>query len=212
MRVRYDDRHQAGQVLARELGEFVDDPTVVVVALPRGGVPVAFEVARALNAPLEVLAVHKLGAPFNPEFAIGAVAEDGTAVVDEEHARACGLSATDLDYRIKREAASLAARSQAFRDDMPPLALRGATVLLVDDGVATGLTNLAAIRSVRRHDPIKIVLAIPVAAAGSLPRLAAEADQVICARIPEELISVGSWYRDFSQVTDDQVRKLFQQA
>lgn len=172
----------------------------------------AYEVAVALDSPLDVLAVHKLGAPANPEFAIGAVAQDGTAVVDERHARAVGISDEQLDKRIDAEVTALVRRASRFRAGAAALSVTGRAVVLVDDGLATGMTNFAAIRSLRRQDPASIILAVPVAPAQSLAAVATECDQVVCPLIPEELVSVGSWYRDFSQVSDDKVIELLEQS
>jgi putative phosphoribosyl transferase len=201
---RFADRRDAGRRLAKRLlGERVGHP--VVVALPRGGVPVAREIALALDAPLEVLAVRKLGAPHNPEYGIGAVAEDGTGVIDAEAVSILGISTKAVDAILARETAELRRRLIAYRDDCPPLDLRDRTVIVVDDGVATGLTDTAALRAVRRRHPRRVILAVPVCAPDSARRLSEEADEVVCLRTPALFSGVGQWYDDFSQVSDEEV-------
>lgn len=177
----------------------------VVVALPRGGVPVGREVADALDAPLEILAVRKLGAPHNPEYGIGAIAEGGTRVFDPEALAILGIDGGVLDEIVARESAELERRVEAYRDGRPPLPLAGRTVIVVDDGVATGVTDTAALRSIRRREPRRLVLAVPVCAPDSAARLREEADEVVCLLEPALLYGVGQWYRDFSQVSDEQV-------
>lgn len=181
------------------------DENPVVVALPRGGVPVAREVAVALGAPLDILAVRKLGAPANPEYAIGAIAEDGTRVIDPGAVTAMGVDAEQIDRIVAREVAELRRRIAAYRDDRAPIELAGRTVIVVDDGVATGLTDMAALRAVRRRKPRRLILAVPVCAPESALRLRQHADQVACLLSPPRLRGVGEWYRDFSQVSDEQV-------
>ena len=201
---RFADRRDAGRRLAeRLLGERGEHP--VVVALPRGGVPVAREIALALEAPLEVLAVRKLGAPHNPEYGIGAVAEGGTGVIDAEAVAVLRISTKAVDSILARETAELRRRVVAYRGDRPSLDLRDRTVIVVDDGVATGLTDTAALRAVRRQEPRRVILAVPVCPPDSAERLRAEADEVVCLQTPALLRGVGQWYRDFSQVSDDEV-------
>jgi putative phosphoribosyl transferase len=201
---RFADRRDAGRRLAERLAPLAaEDP--VVVALPRGGVPVAREVATALGAPLEILAVRKLGAPHNPEYGIGAVAEDGTRVIDAEAVAVLGLDGGVIDSLIARETEELRRRVAAYRGDRPALDLEGRTVIVVDDGVATGVTDTAALRAVRRRRPGRTILAVPVCAPDSAARLADEADEVVCLTMPPLLYGVGQWYRDFSQVSDEEV-------
>ncbi len=200
----FADRRDAGRRLAEQLTSLAPE-SPVVVALPRGGVPVAKEVAAALGAPLEILAVRKLGAPHNPEYGIGALAEDGTCVIDAEATKVLSIHNGELDAIVAREAAELGRRVHVYRGDRPPLDLEGRTVIVVDDGVATGLTDTAALRAVRRKRPRRVVLAIPVCAPESLERLRAEGDQVVCLRVPRLLRSVGQYYADFSQVSDEEV-------
>jgi len=177
----------------------------VVVALPRGGVPVADEVAKALRAPLDVLAVRKLGAPHNPEYGIGAIVEDGTMVFDPETLAALGIGGGTLESIAGRERVELERRVAAYRGALPRLDLAGRTVIVVDDGVATGVTDTAALRSARRECPRRLILAVPVAPPDSLLRLEREADEVVCLLAPGHLHGVGQWYRDFSQVSDGEV-------
>lgn len=203
-RSRFADRPEAGRRLAERLLPLADaDP--IVVALPRGGVPVAAEVARALDAPLEILAVRKLGAPHNPEYGIGAIAEDGTRVFDTEALAALGIDNGVLDTIVDRESEELRRRVAVYRGGRPPLGLENRTVIVVDDGVATGLTDTAALRSIRRRRPRRLVLAVPVCPPASAGRLRDEADEVLCLLTPSLLYGVGQWYRDFSQVSDREV-------
>lgn len=201
---RFADRHDAGRQLAARLTELASaDP--VVLALPRGGVPVAREIADALGAPLEILAVRKLGAPHNPEFGIGAVAEDGTCVIDSEAVAVLGLLNGELDAIVSREAAELRRRVALYRGERPPPELTGRTVIVVDDGVATGVTDSAALRAVRKREPRRVLLAVPVCSREGLARLRSEADEVVCLRMPELFHGVGQQYLDFSQVSDEEV-------
>jgi predicted phosphoribosyltransferase len=202
--VRFADRRDAGRRLAERLLPLaVESP--VVVALPRGGVPVGREIALALGAPLDILAVRKLGAPHNPEYALGAIAEDGTRVIDADAAVAMGVGGAEIESIVAREVAELRRRISAYRDDRPPIELAGRTVIVVDDGVATGLTDTAALRAVRRRKPRRLILAVPVCAPESALRLRKQADQVVCLLAPATLRGVGQWYRDFSQVSDEDV-------
>lgn len=200
----FADRHDAGRRLAARLLPLADE-NPVVVALPRGGVPVASEVATALAGRLDFLAVRKLGAPRNSEFGIGAIAEDGTRVFDPEALAVLEIDGGVLDGIVARESEELRRRVVAYRDDRPPLRLEGQTVIVVDDGVATGVTDTAALRAIRRRGPRRLVLAVPVCAPDSAERLRDEADELVCLLLPPELRGVGQWYRDFSQVSDREV-------
>lgn len=177
----------------------------MVVALPRGGVPVAREVADALGAPLEVLVVRKLGAPHNPEYGIGAIAEGGARIFDPEALAVLGIDGGVLDAIVARESAELSRRVDAYRGGRPLASLAGRTVIVVDDGVATGVTDTVALRSIRHRAPARLVLAVPVCVPESAARLREEADEVVCLLEPPLLYGVGQWYRDFSQVDDDEV-------
>jgi putative phosphoribosyl transferase len=200
----WTDRRDAGKQLAKRLRSLADERPVVV-ALPRGGVPVAREVAIALGAPLEILAVRKLGAPRNPEYGIGAVVEDGTRLIDAEAVAELGITGSVLDSIIARETAELRRRVDAYRDDCPPLELKDRTIILVDDGVATGVTDTAALRALRRREPRQVILAVPICAVDAIQRLRGEADGIVCLLVPPLLYGVGQWYRDFSQVSDAEV-------
>lgn len=202
--VRFADRRDAGRQLAERLRPLADE-SPVVLGLPRGGVPVAREVALALDAPLDFLAVRKLGAPHNPEYGIGAVAEGGTRVIDPEAIAVLGIDGGALDSIVARETDELHRRVSAYRSGRPPLEIAGRTVIVVDDGVATGVTDAAALRAARRRGPRRLVLAVPVCAPDSARRLREDADDVICLQAPPLFLGVGQWYRDFSQVSDDEV-------
>jgi predicted phosphoribosyltransferase len=203
----FANRRHAEVLLAERLAaSTLERP--VVIALPRGGVPVAFEIAKALHAPLEILGVRKLGAPGNPEFAVGAIAEGGVAVIDRRTARRVGMSADMLDQTVAREAAELGRQLIRYRGQREPLDVRDRTAIVVDDGLATGLTDLAAIRALRARGAARVVVAVPVGVADALERVATEADEVVCHTIPVELIAVGAWYDDFAPVSDEEVVAL----
>ena len=205
------DRRDAGRRLAERLLPLRSEQPLVV-ALPRGGVPVAFEVARALGAPLDILAVRKLGAPGNPELGVGAIAEDGSAVLDAETARRVGMTQQLLQATIDREVRELRRRVTEYRDGRPPLDVRGRTVIVVDDGLATGLTDLAAVRALRARGAGRIVVAVPVGARESVALVGEEADEIVCHTIPHDLLGVGRWYHDFSPVSDVEVLTLLAAA
>jgi putative phosphoribosyl transferase len=207
---RFDDRCEAGRKLAERLLSLATAHPVVV-ALPRGGVPVAREVALALNAPLDILAVRKIGAPQNPEYGIGAVAEDGTHVFDPEAIAILGIDGATLKSMVAREVAELRRRVALYRDSRPPIELSGRTVIVVDDGIATGVTDAAALRAVRRRNPQRLVLAVPVCAPDSMRRLREHADEVVCVHAPPLFHGVGQWYRDFSQVSDEEVMAVLEE-
>jgi putative phosphoribosyl transferase len=205
--MRFRDRRDAGRRLAAELMPLaVEHP--VIVALPRGGVPVGVEVARALGAPLDILAVRKLGAPGNPELSVGAVAEDGTRVFDPMSAAMQGMTQTLLDATLASESRELRRRVESYRDGRPPVPVRGRSVIVVDDGLATGLTNLAAVRALRKRDARRIVVAVPVGTREAISMLHEEADEVVCLTVPGRLYGVGRWYGDFTPVSDEQVLAL----
>jgi putative phosphoribosyl transferase len=209
---RYRDRRDAGLVLAGELAEYADAPEAIVLALPRGGVPVGYEAATHLRVPLDVYAVRKLGVPGHEELAMGAIAGDGSCVIDRRLIAAVGVSQELLDSVIDREVAELLRRQAAYRDGRPERQLGGKVVILVDDGLATGSTMYAAALAVREHDPVAIVVAAPVSAAQSCESLRAVADRVVCPCTPEFFGAVGLHYDDFTQVSDDEVRRLLAQA
>lgn len=200
----FRDRRQAGRMLADELAAMtLFDP--LVIALPRGGVPVACEIADRLHAPLEVFGVRKLAHPDRPEIGFGAIAEDGTRLVDPESARVLGLRNGDLDRITAREQGELRRRLDLYRDGRPAPDVRDRTVVIVDDGVATGLTDAAAIRAIRHRGARRIILAVPVGSASAMELLHGWADTVVTLRIPAHFRGVGDSYRDFGQVSDEEV-------
>ena len=207
----FADRRHAGRLLAAQLQRFAADRPVVV-ALPRGGVPVGFEIARALGAPLEILAVRKLGAPANPEFGVGVIAEDGTVVLDRVTASRVGLTSSVLDETVAREARELRRRVARYRGDRPALDVRDRTVIVADDGLATGVTDVAAVRALRGLLAARVIVAVPVGVRASLARVGEEADEVVCHTVPAELRGVGFWYEDFTPVSDEQVLELLNGA
>jgi predicted phosphoribosyltransferase len=209
---RFRDRAEAGQRLAEKLAAYANRPDVLVLALPRGGVPVAAEVARALNAPMDVFLVRKLGLPGQEELAMGAVATGGVRVLNESLVRALGVPGAVIETVTAQEEQELARRERLYRGDRPPPEVHGRTVILVDDGLATGATMLAAVRALRQQQPARIVVGVPTAAPETCEALKAEADDVICAVTPEPFYSVGLWYENFSQTTDDEVRTLLAQS
>jgi putative phosphoribosyl transferase len=204
----FHDRHDAGRQLAAKLTEYAGRRDVMVLALPRGGVPVGYEVARALAAPLDVFLVRKLGVPGREELAMGAIATGGIRVINEDVVRGVGISQAVIDQVTAEEERELTRRERQYRDDRPPPAVAGKTVLLVDDGLATGSSMRAAVLAQREMNPAKIVVAVPVGAAETCAALNTIADETVCAYMPEQFAAVGLWYADFSQTTDDEVRDL----
>jgi putative phosphoribosyl transferase len=205
--MKFLDRRDAGRRLAAELPALAQE-SPVVVAVPRGGVPVGAEVACKLAAPLEILAVRKLGSPGNPELGVGALAEDGTAVLDAGSAAMLGMTEAGLQRTLERESRELRRRSERYHAGRPAVAVRGRTVIVVDDGLATGMTELAAVRALRGRGASRIVVAVPVGTAESVALLANEAEKVICLYVPDTLVGVGAWYRDFRPVCDEEVIEL----
>jgi putative phosphoribosyl transferase len=208
---RYRDRRHAGLELARYLTD-VKGQDVVVLALPRGGVPVAFEVARALDAQLDVFVVRKLGLPGHPEFAMGAIASGGVRVLNDEVVRLYRIPEQAVEAIARDERHELERRERAFRSQRPPLDVGGRTVVLIDDGLATGSTMKAAVEAVRSLRPARIIVAVPVGSPDTCREFAAIADDIICARAPDHFAAVGQWYDDFRQTTDEEVRELLQAA
>jgi predicted phosphoribosyltransferase len=204
----FADRREAGRELASSLDHYRGRTDVIVLALPRGGVPVAYEVAHALEAPLDVFLVRKLGVPGHRELAMGAIASGGIRVLNEDVVAWYGLPASVIDDVAREEQAELERREREYRDDRPPLVLRDRVVLIIDDGLATGSSMKAAVRAVRAHAPARIVVAVPVGAPDTCRDLAHIADEVVCARTPRHFSAVGQWYRDFSQTSDAEVREL----
>jgi putative phosphoribosyl transferase len=209
---RFRDRAEAGRFLAGRLQRFAGRDDVIVLALPRGGVPVGYEVARALGAPLDVLSVRKVGVPGHEELAMGAVATGGELVLDEGLVTRLGVPLSELRRRIEEEIRELERREAAYREGRPPLSLEGKTVVLVDDGLATGSTMRAAVLAARRQRPAQVVVAVPVATPEACGDLRDVADEIVCGITPQFLQAVGLWYEDFSQTSDDEVRDLLARA
>ncbi len=208
----FQDRAHAGHELAEALRDLSGREGLVVLGLPRGGVPVAAEVARALDAPLDVLVVRKLGVPGHEELAMGAVASGGGLVLNDDVVAQLRVPRAAVTAVVERELAEVSRRERAYRGDGPPLDLRGAVALLVDDGVATGATVRAGVEAARAAGAAEVVVAVPVGAPDSLARIAEVADAVVCPHRPRSLRSVGEWYRDFSQTSDDEVREALAAA
>lgn len=208
----FQDRVDAGRRLADRLVHYADRDDVIVLGLPRGGVPVALEVARRLNAPLDVFVVRKLGLPGYEELAMGAIASGGVRVVNEDVLFSVPRAASALAEVTEREAAELERREHCFREGRPPLDLRERTVIVVDDGLATGATMRAAVAALRQHDAAGIVVAVPVGAASTCEKLREEADELVCLDAPDDFRAVGEFYSDFSQTTDDEVREALAQT
>lgn len=204
----FRDRAHAGRVLAAGLGHLAGDPDVLVLGLQRGGVPVAYEVARALGAPLDVLLVRKLGVPTQPELAMGAIASGGVRVLHQAVIDSLAIPPEVVEAVADREGAELARREEAYRADRPALDVAGRTVVVVDDGVATGSTMRAAVAALRAQRAGRIVVAVPVGARETCQQLAAEADELVCPNMPAAFHAVGEWYDDFTQTTDDEIRAL----
>ena len=208
---RYRNRTEAGRDLARALVDYAGQ-NAVVLALPRGGVPVAFEAAVSLHSPLDVYVVRKLGVPGHEELAMGAVAGDGTVVADERIIDSLGIGRNQFNAAVRRELDEIARREAAYRDGRPEIALNGKTVIVVDDGLATGSTMRAAVTALRRRNPGSIVVAVPTAARRTCEELARTADRVVCLWMPEPFYAVGIYYDDFRQTSDEEVRALLEHA
>ncbi|HEX6535278.1 MAG TPA: phosphoribosyltransferase [Gemmatimonadaceae bacterium] len=210
--MRFRDRVEAGRILAALLRQYAGRPDVLVLALPRGGVPVGYEVARALDAPLDVFLVRKLGMPGHPEYAIGAIASGDVRLINEEAVRAFGITDAELAAVTAEERAELERRERRFRGDRPLPRIAGRTVILVDDGLATGYTMRAAVAAIRQERPARIVVAVPTAARETCEELGALVDDIVCAMTPEPFEAVGLWYVNFEQTTDEEVRELLDLA
>jgi putative phosphoribosyl transferase len=208
----FHDRTEAGQVLADLLREYAGRKDVLILALPRGGVPVAFEVAQALDAPLDIFVVRKLGLPSNEELAMGALASGNIRVLNDEVVQSFGISERTIETVAEKEQVELERRERLYRGDSGLPSIRGKTILLVDDGVATGSTMRAAVAAIRRQHPAQIIVAVPVAPPSTCDTLRTEADQVVCVATPEPFYAVGQWYRVFDQTTDRQVRELYERS
>ena len=209
---RFRDRTEAGQILASRLTAYAHRPDGLVLALPRGGVVVAFEVANALHVPLDVLIIRKLGVPGYEELAMGAIASGGVRVFNDEVVRMLALSTEVINKVTVQEQHELERREHLYRGDRPASDVQGRTIILVDDGIATGATMRAAIATVRKRQPARIIVAVPVAASATCEALETQVDELICVIRPEEFYSVGFWYEHFAQTTDKEVRDLLEHA
>jgi predicted phosphoribosyltransferase len=208
----YLDRREAGRILASHLSQYANRKDVVVLALPRGGVPVGYEVASALGAPLDVFLVRKLGTPGHRELAMGAIASGGVRVLNSDVVRWYGITDDAIEAVAREEALELERRERAYREQRPALNLAGRVVILVDDGLATGSTMRAAAQAVRVRLPSRVVIGVPVGAKQTCLELSEVADEVVCARTPEPFSAVGQWYLNFAQIEDEEVRALLQKS
>ena len=208
----FRDRTEAGRVLADALSHYAGRDDVLVLALPRGGVPVAYEVARALDAPLDVFVVRKLGVPGHEELAMGAIASGGVRVLNEEVVRPLGIPRAVIDQVTRLEMRELQRREELYRGNRPRADVRGKTVILIDDGLATGSTMHAAAAALRQLRPERLVVAVPTAAPDTCDAFRSVVDEVVCATTPQPFHAVGAWYEDFSQTTDDEVREYLAAA
>lgn len=212
LQARFSDRAEAGRTLAAALSQYARREDVVVLALPRGGVPVAFEVARELEVPLDVFVVRKLGLPEQPELAMGAIASGGVRVLNDEVVAAAAVPPETIEEVAAREHEELARRESMYRGGRSALRVEGKTVILVDDGLATGSSMRAAVRALREQRAAQIVVAVPIAPPATCEELRGEADQVVCAYTPEPFVAIGAWYEHFPQVSDGEIRDLLAQA
>ena len=206
----FRDRKDAGRQLAAKLSGHTGCADCIVLALPRGGVPVAYEVAEGLGLPLDVFLVRKLGVPGHEELAMGAIASGGTRIINDSIVNPLHISTRAIDRVTQHEQAELKRRERAYRDDRPAPQVAGRTVILVDDGLATGATMRAAATALRARGPKRIIIAVPVAAPETCSELALEVDEIVCAATPEPFVGVGLWYQDFSQTSDEEVRELLE--
>ncbi|WP_131778761.1 phosphoribosyltransferase [Legionella bozemanae] len=209
--MNYDDRYQAGCVLVDLLKNYAKRTDVIVLALPRGGVPVGYEIAQKLSLPLDIFIVRKLGVPGHEELAMGAIASGGITVLNEEIVNLLHISTEAIDTIQKSEQEELLRREQVYRGKKPFPELSGKTIILVDDGIATGYTMRAAIAALKQKKPAKLIVAIPVAARSTCDEIAPLVDEIICPMRPVNFYAVGLWYNDFSQTTDEEVMQLLQQ-
>ena len=208
----FRDRIEAGRTLAEHVSRSVHEPDSLVLALPRGGVPVGFEVARTLQVELDIFLVRKLGLPGQEELAVGAIASGGVRVINEALVREVGLSRTLIDLITAREERELRRREELYRQGRLAVPVRGRTVILVDDGLATGASMKAASRALRQQEPRRLIVAVPVAAKETCTEFRMDVDEIVCAYTPAPFMSVGIWYEDFSQTTDEEVQRLLKLA
>jgi putative phosphoribosyl transferase len=212
MERKFKNRTDAGRVLAQKLQPYANQGEIIVLALPRGGVPVAYEVARALGAPLDVFLVRKLGLPGHEELAMGAIATGGVRILNDSVVRAFGIQPETINTVATREQHRLEQRQRSYRGDRPPPQISGRMVIVVDDGLATGSSMRAAIMAIKRQNPARLVVAVPVGAPETCREIEAEADEVVCAQTPDPFLAVGLWYQDFGQTTDEEVREVLDRA
>jgi putative phosphoribosyl transferase len=212
LKLPFEDRTQAGRLLGEALAEYAKRSDVIVLALPRGGVPVGFEVARMIDAPLDIILVRKLGTPGQEELAMGAIASGGVCVLNPDIVAVIDISQEAIEAVAATERQELERRERAYRGNKPPPTVENHCIILVDDGLATGASMLAAVSALRQRKPASIVVAIPVAPSDTVQRLKQEADDVVCLATPEPFSAVGRWYREFSQTSDDEVKSLLERA
>jgi predicted phosphoribosyltransferase len=212
MKTQFVNRREAGEELATKLTAYANRPDVLVLALPRGGVPVGFAVARALHVPLDVFLVRKLGVPGHEELAMGAVASGGVRVLNHDVVEMLQIPSSIIDTVASRELQEIERRERHYRARRPAVEVEGRTLILVDDGLATGATMRAAVTALRRRRPARVIVAVPTAAPEACAELRTEVDEVVCARTPEPFYAVGLWYDDFTQVSDEEVRDLLAAA
>ncbi|KTD39313.1 phosphoribosyltransferase [Legionella nautarum] len=209
---KFVNRYEAGAILAGQLKDYANAPNTIVLALPRGGVPVAYEMAKALSLPLDLFIVRKLGVPGQEELAMGAIATGGAVVFNDEIINSLHLSEASIQKVIHAEQKELQRRESAYRPERPPLQLKGKTVILVDDGIATGASMLAALKAVHQQKPASLIIAVPVAAKATCDDLASRVDRLICPLRPVNFYAVGLWYEDFNQTSDEEVFELLAKA
>jgi putative phosphoribosyl transferase len=212
LKLPFENRIQAGQLLGQALTGYAKRTDVIVLALPRGGVPVGFEIARIIDAPLDIMLVRKLGTPGQEELAMGAIASGGLCVLNPDIVAAIDISQEEIEAATIIERQELERREHAYRGAQPPPAVEDHCVILVDDGLATGASMLAAVAALKQRKPASIVVAVPVAPAETVLRLQGEADDVVCLAMPEPFWAVGRWYREFTQTSDDEVKSLLKRA
>jgi putative phosphoribosyl transferase len=208
----FSSRFEAGRLLASKLSRYRNHPEVLILALPRGGVPVAYEIAKELNIPIDVFLVRKLGVPGNRELAMGAIASGGLRILNEDLVRAFEVSEAAIQSATDSERIELEKRERLYRGTRPPLNLLNRTVILVDDGLATGATMLVAVQTVRQQYPARIVVAVPVAATETCEKIKAEVDEIICETTVDTLYAIGAWYENFTQLSDEEVSELLNRA
>lgn len=209
--MKYKDRQDAGQKLAKELEKYSQNKPIII-ALPRGGVVVAYEIAKRLKAPLDIIIARKIGAPFNPEFGLGAISENGASTLDNEAIRHFGLTDGDVEQAINRENEVMSKKIELYRKGSIPMELKDQTVILVDDGLATGVTTKAAIMSIKQNSPKRIILAVPVSPPDAINKLLKEVDEIVCLKTPDEFYAVSAYYDNFEQISDNEVINLLHKA